>query len=238
MDFTYQAYENMLNLLHLNGYHICSYHDYLNYDKCALLRHDVDVSLEKALALAEFEKKLAVKSTYFVLLSSDFYNILSLRSTTLISSIKKLGHEIGLHFDEKKYPGQIAAAIEKECQIMSEALDFEIRAVSMHRPSKETLAADYKFSGAINSYAKTFFEEFKYLSDSRCYWREPVLEVIKSNLHQKLHILTHPLWYSKSDLSPAEICKQFVNSANQTRYRHMRENITNFEEFMKEDEIR
>lgn len=238
MDFTYKAYESLLDLLHANDYHICTYCDHLNYDKCAILRHDVDVSLEKALEFARFEKSLSVRSTYFLLISSDFYNILSPKNTVIISALRELGHEIGLHFDEKKYTGQIPAALEKELKIMSDAFGFEIRAISMHRPSEETLAADYKFSGAVNSYSKTFFEEFKYLSDSRRYWREPVLDIVNSNRYNKLHILTHPLWYSENNLSASEICKQFVNSANHSCYRQMRENIRDFHEFMREDEIR
>ena len=127
--------------------------------------------------------------------------------------------------------------VEKERKLMSDILDIEITSVSMHRPSKETLAANYKLSGVINSYSKTFFEEFKYLSDSRRCWREPVLDIINSNQYKKLHIVTHPFWYAEKDLSTSDICKQFVNSANHSRYIQMRENITDFEEFMKDDEI-
>ena len=103
MEFNYKSYEKLINLLRENNYKICSYHDYADYDKCVILRHDIDQSLEKSLEFAEFEKSLQVRSTYFILLTSDFYNIASLKNTRIITKIKRLGHNIGLHFDEVKY---------------------------------------------------------------------------------------------------------------------------------------
>ena len=38
-------------------------------------RHDIDYSIEKAVELAALEAEENVKSTYFVLLSSEFYNL-------------------------------------------------------------------------------------------------------------------------------------------------------------------
>ena len=49
----------------------------------------------------------------------------------------------------------------------------------------------------INSYGQTFFHDFKYLSDSRRRWREPVEEIIRSGTYDRLHILTHAFWYHK-----------------------------------------
>ena len=246
MEFTYKAYEELINILNKNEYKICSYHDYINHEKCVILRHDVDTSLEKALGFAKFENILGIQSTYFVLLSSNFYNIASAKNIEIIYKIKEYGHEIGLHFDEIKYSklnfpinnGELKNSIEKEIKIMSDVLGFEINTVSMHRPSKETLAANYKLNNAINSYSKTFFEEFKYLSDSRFNWREPVLDIVENNIYKKLHILTHAFWYSEIGDTASEICRKFVNNANRERYIQMNDNIRDFTEFMKEEEIK
>jgi len=239
MDFTYAAYEDMIKLLCENGYTICNYCNYSRHDKCAILRHDIDMSLEKALYFAELENKLGVSSTYFVLLSTDIYNAASAKSIKIINRIVSLGHSVGLHFDETKYDASILTrAVEKEIAILSAVLDMPITSVSMHRPSKVTLAADYRFNDAVNSYAKIFFEEFKYISDSRRHWREPVIDIIKSARYKRLHILTHPFWYNEEDTSPSGICKNFIISASYERYIQMRENIRDLGEFVGETDIR
>ena len=56
-----------------------------------------------SLGLLKVEKELNVNSTYFILLSTDFYNINSDKSLRILKEIKRLGGKIGLHFDEKKY---------------------------------------------------------------------------------------------------------------------------------------
>ena len=258
MDFTYKSYEELIKTLRENNYTMCGYNNH-NYDKCAILRHDVDQSTDKASKLASIECNLGVKSTYFFLLSSDFYNIASKKNYEAIHRIKAMGHEIGLHFDEMKYNtqnldthytydihgtryirnphGKIVDLVEKEIRIMSDILGVEILTVSMHRPSNETLVADYRFEKAVNTYSKTFFEEFKYLSDSRFNWRESVMDIVKSNTYKKLHILTHAFWYEERSMSGCEIIKDFVNSANSERYNQMKDNIKNIDEFMTQEEV-
>ena len=44
-------------------------------DPHIILRHDVDISVHRALALAKLEKKHKICSTYFFRLRSEFYNI-------------------------------------------------------------------------------------------------------------------------------------------------------------------
>ena len=79
MDFTYTAYKGLIHSLLQNGYQISTYKDWQTTSKCAILRHDIDNDIEKALTLAEIEKSAwgGVKSTFFVLVTSDFYNIFS-----------------------------------------------------------------------------------------------------------------------------------------------------------------
>jgi hypothetical protein len=68
-----------------------------------ILRHDVDVSPLSALKMAEIEKNLGIRSTYFILLSGPFYNILEGENAKILQRISKLGHEIGLHFWPEQY---------------------------------------------------------------------------------------------------------------------------------------
>ena len=135
------------------------------------MRHDIDFSLIKALKFAELEHGLGVASTYFVLLSTDFYNPASAKSIDIIHRIAKLGHGIGLHFDEKKYKlangGGVIKHILRESHVLSKIIDMPISTVSMHRPTKQMLEANLQIPGVINSFSFTFIHNFKYLTDSR-----------------------------------------------------------------------
>lgn len=244
MEFTYKAYENLIKNLIKNGYKISDYHDFINYDKCAILRHDIDYSVNKALSFAKIENELGVKSTYFILLTAPFYNIVLKETREKIIIIKESGHDIGLHFDELNYNenyyslhGGIKNVIMHERQIMEEVLGFEIKCVSMHRPSENTLKADYNLSPAINSYSRTFFNEFKYISDSRRKWRENVDEIIESGKYDKLHILTHAFWYNEKDEDIKTSIKKFVLAAKYDRYNELDKNITDLTSILREDEI-
>lgn len=239
MEFTYRGYGQLINSLKESEYKFADYHDYENYPRCVILRHDIDNSIEKSIQLAEIEAQLGVKSTYFALITSDFYNVASKKSLEGLQKIQNLGHEIGLHFDEMAYIelDNIVGAIKKEAGILSDIIGAEITTVSMHRPSQKTLEANYEIPGMINSYSKTFFNDFKYLSDSRRRWREPVLDIIMSGQYDRLHILTHAIWYNEVEEDIHDTIKDFVTSANQERYYQEKENIKDIESILDISEI-
>ena len=96
----------------------------------------------------------------------------------------------------------------------------------MHRPSQMNLSANYHIPNIINACSQKFFHEYKYLSDSRRRWREPVLEIIKSECYNKLHILTHAFWYNSTEVSLYETLNNFITSASHERFCQEEKNIT------------
>ncbi len=242
MKFTYQSYRDLLFLLRNEGYAVRGYHDYKGSSRCVILRHDIDNSLEQAVQLAELEAAEGMHSTYFVLLRTDFYNVASKAGQEALRHILALGHEIGLHFDEAFYSpplqfGEMVQNIIKECGLLSALLETAVSTVSMHRPSRATLDADFQIPGIVNSYGKTFFHDFKYLSDGRRRWREPVLDIIRSGGYERLHILTHAFWYHEEEQTISQTVESFVRSANQERYWQMAENITDMSSILQEEKI-
>ena len=236
MKFTYGEYENLIDMLRVFGYSFAGYDNYNEFQQPVIMRHDIDTSLEKALSMAKIEHDKGVKSTYFVLLATDLYNIASNRSLDIIREIQKMGHEIGLHFDETKYrydQDSVPNLIKYEANIMAQIIGTPIKAVSMHRPSENTLKADYIINGMINSYGMTFFQEFKYVSDSRMRWREDVTSVIQSGIYNKLHILTHAFWYDEEEKDIRSVITQFINQAGIERYQSLKDNITNLDDLLK-----
>lgn len=242
MTFTYDAYKSLIALLQGNNYTITDYHNWASHEKCVILRHDIDYDIKKALEFANLENGLGVKSTYFVLVTSDFYNVLSSANANMLNKIAALGHEIGLHFDEVRYPGYTLDGLREkiidESGLLEKAAGVKVSTVSMHRPSKMILDSDLQISGIVNSYNSTFFKSFKYLSDSRRRWREPVKEIIASNQFKKLHILTHAFWYNDKEADLHDSISLFVNNANRDRYITLSENITDLQSIMDPDEIK
>lgn len=162
-EFTYNWYNLLLSLLKNEGYITCGYDDWAEHEKCVILRHDVDQSLHAAECMAKLEYDAGVKSTYFVLVSSDFYNVFSSENRNLIQKIISYGHSIGLHFDETVYPqndkkqDEMPALIKKEAEILEQVIQSPVTSVSMHRPSRDTLEADIVIPNMVNSYSHTFF---------------------------------------------------------------------------------
>lgn len=242
MEFTYLAYQNMLHLLKENGYDIVTYGKGLEYKKHAILRHDVDMSLQKAVELATIEYDEGVVSTFFLLITSDFYNIFSIESRKALKRLMSFGHRIGLHFDETSYciksSEEMIEKILYEKRLLEQVVEKDVLVVSMHRPSKQTLELDLKIPGMYNSYSKAFFHDYKYVSDSRRKWREPVEQIIVSGEYPRLHILTHAFWYNNADVGIIEAVHQFVNGANQDRYKALNNNLTELSSIMAMQEVR
>lgn len=244
MKFTYSAYKDLVSILRKNNYSFASYHDYSNFDKCVIMRHDIDTSLDKAVSLAKLEQQLGIRSTYFILISSPFYNLISKAARDIVEDICSAGHEIGLHFDELNYTnryyrdiGGVENAIFREIKLLEKILGKEIKSVSMHRPSKQTLQADYDLGYIKNSYGKEFFNGFKYVSDSRRRWSEDIRSVILSGEYNKLHILTHAFCYNEVEEDFKTALYKFVKQGISYRYDILKDNITNFEDILEREEI-
>lgn len=238
MEFTYSGYKNLLSLLISNQYRIVKYTDLEKEGREAILRHDIDYDIKKSLDLARIESEQNVSSTYFVLLTTDFYNIFSKHNVEMIKEIAEMGHDIGLHFDEMNYHDivgdseAITNAIQNEAHILEGALDVPICSVSMHRPSKEILQANLQIPGMINSYSDKYFKSYKYLSDSRRRWREPVENIIKSQQYDKLHILTHAFWYNDEEITLRNSLVLFIEKAKHDRLKTLCDNFTNLDEVL------
>lgn len=232
MPFTYGAYRDMLRALKTQGYAFCGYEDWRDVEKSVILRHDIDFDTAAALEMAELEVREGVKSTYFALLRTGFYNPFERNCTEHLRRIVGLGHDVGLHFDETQYDEgeNMPAAIEREAAALSGILEVPVRCVSMHRPSNVALEADWDVPGIVNSYSKELFHSFEYVSDSHRHWRKPVLDLIRSNECSHLHILTHPFWYGEIEASLKESLDRFSKRARAERVTFLDSNFTNLDE--------
>ncbi len=239
MPFTYDWYEKFISVARQNY----TLKDWGDNSDGIIVRHDIDYDLQKAYDFASFEKKLGVKSTYFILVTGDFYNIFSNSNQKYIQGIIKAGHKIGLHFDETRYIGEVEKSffiskIEWEAGILSEVVGKKVQAVSMHRPSERMLKWDLEIPDMFNTYSKGFFTNYKYFSDSRRRWREPIIEALEEKKYKNIQVLIHPFWYRGIESDIYNTVSSFVNSANMERYDYLDVNITNLNEIMARGEVR
>lgn len=243
MHFTYDSYFNLVSLIKTEGYRLSVYDDESSYKYNVIMRHDVDYCLEKALTMAKKEFTREIRSTYFVMLTNDFYNVFSYHGSQILSEVIRMGHEIGLHFDEQRYPhntgvpDRIIPQILEEAEILSHVTGRPVTKVSMHRPSKEIIKANLEIPGMVNTYGDYYINEYKYLSDSRRRWREPIEDMIRSHSYNRFQILIHPFWYNDKETEISRSLSDFVNSANWSRYNSLLDNFSDLGNVLSVDEV-
>ena len=232
-DFILSNYRYIIELAK-EKYTFINYED-ISFDKNFILwRHDVDFSIDYALELAIIENNCNVKSTYFVLLHSDFYNPLENNCTKKIEEIIKLGHSIGLHFDAKYHEINSVKEVEKKISLekifLEHLFNTPIKVFSFHNPSLFELGLEnFQYGGCINTYAKIFKEKIAYCSDSNGYWRHNRLyDLIINEKFNFLQILTHPEWWQEVIRSPKERVEWIVES-------RARATIENYNKILKKD---
>ena len=167
-----------------------------NGQKCFLIRHDIDFDLEKAYKIAKIENAIGIKATYFILITTDLYNVLSHKNRNLLNKIKNLNHEIGLHFNASLYNSDYQKHAKKEAQILSSIIDKKVNSISVHDP---TIHGIYpKFSSFNDAYSTKFFNSKFYLSDAKFDFRgKNPFEIINKIQENHIQISLHPIHYSK-----------------------------------------
>lgn len=62
-------------------------------------------------------------------------------------------------------------------------------------------------------------------------------DIIASEAHKRIHILTHAFWYHEEEQKLAETVNRFVNTANWERYQSYKDNLTDLSQIMSPDEV-
>ena len=176
-----------------------------------ILRNDVDVSLTRALRLAEVEAELGARATYMVMTNSPLYAVDAPASRAVLRRLTALGHEVGLHFDfadpaEREAGAAVEAvepAIVAACERLEAASGQPVRSLSFHRPLPQFLRGPWYVTGRVNAYARELMDW--YLSDSGGRWRqgEP-LPMLERPTRPVLQLLTHPIWWDEAHAAPAD----------------------------------
>jgi hypothetical protein len=222
--FTEEGFRALLRQLKASGYHFARYHEGRK-GRHVIWRHDVDCSMHRAARLAEIEAEEDALATYFVNPHCAFYNLLEPEVAARLAKIRGLGHEVGLHFDAAVYSATMTrenldGALRRERHLLETILNAAVQSVSWHNPDESNLLEfqDDEVGGLLNVYGASLQREYVYCSDSNGYWRyTPMGEVIAQG-NQRLHLLTHPEWWTPEPMSPsARIDRAIMGRARAVR---------------------
>jgi hypothetical protein len=198
LAFTLDKYRRMIGGLLALGYEVRGFTDALPERRHLILRHDIDLSPAHAAMLAEVEASMGLAATYFVLVRSELYNPFSPRSAADLRRIIAAGHTLGLHLDASLYAdlGNLEAGAKREVEALERFFGVRIETVSLHRPARHLLGGVEHIAGCVCAYARRYFVDMGYCSDSRGEWHhgEPAAHpAVRAG--RALQLLTHPIWW-------------------------------------------
>lgn len=203
--FDYATYGAILDALKPTHQNLC-FGDFtepqpVEASRFFIIRHDIDLSPEAALAMAEFEAECGVRATYFLLFNFQFYNLLDNRYCEFPRRLTELGHEVGLHYDAELYaricPHSPQTALHRHAELLGLMANTPIRSIAMHNPSVQGADPFAEGTPYVNAYAKQFTTDITYLSDSCGAWRDHSVQALEKPAHiDCLQLLIHPIFWS------------------------------------------
>ena len=180
--FDLEHYRELLDAAKAGGYRFARF-DHEPQPGDLFLRHDVDLSLEAALEVAQLEAERGAHSTYFLMTESVFYNLDSALGREAVRGLRELGHAVGLH--------AVHPRAERDNRFDA--------VVAWHNPDPEYVHEP--IDGVVNVMQAPWFTKGRYRSDSNQHWREGCPhDDLRAGAFEWLQLLTHPeIWVYRGD---------------------------------------
>jgi len=202
--FSSRHYADTLQAYLDSGYTFVNFDDIADGEfgpdsKLILLRHDIDLDPLLLPRLAEPERSMNLRSTIFLRVAAPAYSIYDALSDGYIQNLIEDGFALGLHY-EPADPERLSSSISDELTVLSHHSNLRIRGGSAHSPALNGGIPSGRFARKAGLDWEAFelanTAGFKYISDSSRHWREGCFckWINKSN---RLHILTHPVWWKR-----------------------------------------
>jgi hypothetical protein len=204
-DFSLRHYRDLLQAARAGGYRWAGF-DRPPESGDLILRHDVDLSLRAALAVAEVEADEGASSTWFLMTRSAFYNLASSEGERAIERLRELGHRVAHH------------AVWPHVEL-DERFDH---VVAWHNPDPEYMQAP--IDGAVNVMEAPFFDPDHYRSDSNQHWRHgcPHEQLARGDF-EWLQLLTHPEIWAFEGRTMRETMEAMLDADRAARLELLRE---------------
>jgi hypothetical protein len=173
-------------------------------DPFCLLRHDVDYTLYAALALAREEAARGIRATYFLLVNSAYYNLLSPSHAHVPAAIAGLGHEVGLHYDVRLLRHfareQWDTLLETQVALLEALSGQSVKSIAMHQPALNAEDPFHDTPRYLNAYADRFTKQMAYVSDSCRAWPNTAWRTLTAGpLPDRLQLALHPINWAEDD---------------------------------------
>jgi hypothetical protein len=203
-DFSLGHYRELLDAAKAGGYRFAGFERAPEAGDL-MLRHDVDLSLDAALRLAEVEADAGASSTWFLMTRSIFYNLASSEGERAISRLRDLGHRVAHH---AVWP----------------YLDLDDRfepVVAWHNPDPPYVNAP--IDGVVNVMRAPWFDPEHYRSDSNQRWRHgcPHYQLARGEF-EWLQLLTHAEIWAYDGATMGETMRSFLDADRDARLEHLR----------------
>lgn len=227
------SYRDLLEAFFTAGYVARRFDDFEPDQRHLLLRHDIDMSIARALELAELEHQMGVSSSYFVMITNELYNAFCSENARKLRKIIELGHDVGLHIDLAIYDIDEATyeqVIRREVSLLEQIVDTRVTLVSYHRPATLLQGVDYeriRLPGLICTYEPRYFREIGFCSDSRGGWYHGhPLDHEAVAAGRALQLVTHPIWWTAEGAETArDVLMALVDRVAAETHQHLRDNF-------------
>ena len=203
-DFSLTHYRELLRAAKEGGYRFAGF-DRAPEPGDLILRHDVDLSLEAALLMAEAEAAEGAWSTWFLMTRSVFYNLASTEGERTIARLLALGHRVAHH------------AVWPHVDL-DERFDA---VVAWHNPDPEYMWSE--IDGATSVMRPPFFDADRYRSDSNQHWRHGCPhDALAEGGFEWLQLLIHPEIWAFPGATMGETMRAFLAADGEVRLEHLR----------------
>ncbi len=203
-DFSLAHYGELLEAARQGGYRFAGF-DGPPGRGDLILRHDVDLSLGAAIALAELEASQGAWSTWFLMTRSVFYNLASSEGERAIARLRELGHRVAHH------------AVWPHVDLDDRFDDV----VAWHNPEPEYVFGEIE--GAANVMRPPFFDADHYRSDSNQHWRHGCPhDELAAGRFEWLQLLTHPEIWVYPGATMGETMRSFLAADAEARLELLR----------------
>ena len=175
-------------------------------DGSVILRHDVDLSLDAALRMAELEHDAGAGATYFLMTESVFYNLDSTEGVAAIARLRELGHRVALHAVYPNAPRD----------------DRFDPVVAWHNPDPDFMRTPLA-DGRINVMQEPWFDPATYRSDSNQLWRSGCPhDELRAGAFPWLQLLTHPEIWAYAGETMGETMRSMLEAEKVRRFEQLR----------------
>jgi len=169
-EYTLESYKHTIQWLKGNGYVFIPFPQYRkSLGLYALLRHNVLYSPERALSLAVEEKKLDVRSTYFIDLHSPWYNAFDPHVKKVLHIITDLGHYLGIYINPTFWDIPLSCfpterVVKKDRRVFEVYYPYSVSAVGFDNGVSAPLLTSEVYDNLINADSDDVGKLYKWIS--------------------------------------------------------------------------